>query len=226
MSRYLFFLAFLLWIGQAQAGDWYITAGAGQSRICHMGMDGCWYQSPWQYTIDENSNTYDFGLGYAGLRKGSFSLPIEFKYHKLGEYNIFAGYAPSDENFDPGSPTGCIGPCPTTLYGYGHIEVSAWTLSILPTYTHESGLEIFGRLGASWLHGKYTELIADVGTDPYTKTYYTYAPGPDSRIEAVYGVGIGYKGLSLQYTAWPVFKPTDSCLQAIKTVTLNYRWDL
>lgn len=201
----------------------YVTAGFGQSKTCHIGIDGCWYQSPWDYKIDEHANTWHFGFGQSNLF-GLKWLSGEIRYHDLGEYNIFAGFAPSDENFSVKEDDGCIGKCPPTSYGYGHANVRALSLSLMPEYAFGKSA-VYARLGIARVKAKYEVLITN-GNDSYAKQLGSYKPPRYMLWEPQFGVGIRFNNVSLEYTEISPMKPEDSCISKSKTVTVSYRWSI
>jgi hypothetical protein len=184
-------------------------------------MDGCWYQSPWDYRIDEHANTWHAGLGSADLFGLSW-LSGEVRYHDLGEYNIFSAWSPSDHNFDARQKDGCRGDCPKTKYGYGHADVKALSLSLLPEYRF-SDFAFYARLGIARISAKYEVLYSNSRHDT-AKGFKSYEPGGHMMWEPQYGVGFRWKDFSAEYTEISPMKPEDSCIAKSRTITLNYRW--
>ena len=213
-------LFYLLALVPARAEP-YITAGMGQSKTCHTGQDGCWYQSRWKYQIDEHSNAWHIGLGTTNFWGLSW-LSGEIRYHNLGEYNIFAGFTPSDENYNPYSHNGCHGDCLRTVYGYGHADIKAVSFSLLPEYRFEN-VSLYARLGIARIKAKYEVLFSD-NENPYAKEMKSFKPPHYMLWEPQYGIGLRWRDFSVEYTETSPMKPEDSCIAKSRAVTLNYRW--
>lgn len=122
-----------------------LIAGMGQASFDWCGGDGCWHQPPLSYQDDRRVPVYIFGF----RDKLTSNLKYDVLYHQFGTAKV-SGYYVHDVDYDPvhkqvlhqGHFTG-----PWPMNAYMTTETNGISLSLLPTLTFKSGLELFGRVG-------------------------------------------------------------------------------
>lgn len=219
-----FLAGLLIAVGKtSQAGDYYLTAGIGESRLQHPQVNGWWIQQGFDYTIREKANTWKLG---AGKRLNKY-VSVEADFHKFGDFNMYAGFIADEEHYNPNSPTLCDGPCSPTKWAYLRGSAHAFSANIIGTYPLTPILAVRGRIGYAYYEATF-EMYASP-YDPMGKKWEEgFARFDQKGFSPVYGLGVSLWNFVFEYNKFPGVQANGgaccSAYQAASEKTISYVW--
>lgn len=193
----------------------YFYAGFGQSQMKHVESNKWWYQEGYDHLFEEKANAYLFGVGHP-LNK---YLSIEVDYRDLGEYNAFAGFVEDSEYND--LTLSCFNPCANTKWSWQHGEAKGLGISFLGKTPGNFYASI--RAGSMYVRSRFE--VHHSSIDPKSVHMQTANGGLNTnKWVGMYGVGVGYKKLSLEFTRYGSLGAQWSALGDAETVTVRYEF--
>jgi hypothetical protein len=220
-----------LFSGLARA-EAYLTVGVGQAKLRDVGIQNLWMQEGFGKVAEEKSTVWTLGAGY----RFTPWLAIEADYRDLGQFNSMAVFTP-DGHGAPGAynpQTGqCNGPCMPSSAGYQHGTTKGAGLSAVLTFPN-GDLQPFVRAGAFYHVSKYYTAQFHA-TDPDgrylvishgDRTPGGFIPFEHRGLGWMWGAGLRWERLSLEYTYFPKAAGPTSPYRNIQALTLNWQFDL
>jgi hypothetical protein len=143
--------------------------------------DGWWTHEGGGYDNHENPYSVSLSIGY---RLGHARI----SYRDLGRYSQSVAFGPDDENYDASSPTGCVGDCPPTTWGYNYQEAQIIDATYRVTRGGASLIYGAGLKRTRWQHLRHNSSDGDYSkkfSDSIDQTEY----GISTIIGAAYSFG-------------------------------------
>lgn len=210
----LLFLMLAVSMEKADAGDFYGVLGVGKSTLQQHPQDGHWVQRKLPHTIDEDSAAGVIGLGYSINRW----VDVELDYRKLGTYHGDI-QAVTDKAYHAGDlrkPSRWVTAGRTHGWGLSAVVGPDWTWAP------------YVRGGVFYHWSRFTATKTAYGSSKSTTYDYTVVDGErmplgDNGFGLMYGAGLRYKNLAVEYTVYPKAAAGGSAYHNIDTLTVSVR---
>jgi len=160
-----------------------------------------WAQEGFDQRYNSVTPVYSLGIGY----KPSDYIAYELAYHDLGKYTQYGAWGCNDDESS----------CGPTRYGYSESRTRGVAISALPQWG-----PFYARVGALRYRSTWNTFYSDA--DPYNKTFNDYRAQWQYGWSPVFGLGLKFNRVTIEFDRYTVIKPHDGSIQGTNTISIGY----